>query len=391
MTDHFIKNTKQVRLHLLHIFKKSFTAFLFASLALVFGCSEKEQAMTRPEVPVKTAVAVQKDVPIELFANGVVEAHQVVNIKSRVDGQVMQIHIKEGQEVTKGQLIISIDDRPYRAMLEGARSNLTRDRIKWEKAKKDAVRYVDLLQKDYVTKSQAEQAQADAEALEAVVKGDEAALENAKLNVSYCSILAPISGRIGDILIDVGNIVRTGDANPMMVIHQVQPVYVRFPVPESRLPEIQAQMRRHDLSVLATPPGKQSDAKDGKLTFLDNTIDRVTGTIDLKAVFDNPDKSLWPGQFVDVFLILESQPLAVVVPSSAIQMGQEGYYAFVVKSDFTVESRQITVGIQTDGETVVEKGVAPGETVVTDGQLMLRSGVKVAVKNTADSMGDAPK
>ena len=391
MMDQPKKNLNQGKHRFFTLSKNGIFLFLIMFLLLTTGCSEEKKVRPRPVVPVKTAVAVQKDVPIEIPANGAVEAHQVVNIKSRVDGQVMQIHIREGQEVAKGQLLVTIDDRPYQALLDAARSNLARDRIKWEKAQKDAVRYEELLQKDYVTKTQAEQVQADAASLEAVVKGDEAALENAKLNVSYCSILAPISGRAGDILIDVGNIVRPSDSNPMMVIHQIQPVYVRFSVPENRLPEIQAQMQQHDLDVLAMPPGRQKDTKQGKLTFLDNTINRGTGTIDLKAVFDNPDKSLWPGQFVDVMLVLESMPRAVVVPSVAVQMGQEGYYVFVVKSDMTVESRQVTVGIQTDGETVIENGVAAGDIVVTDGQLMLRSGVQVSIKNNPPSNGEPPK
>jgi membrane fusion protein, multidrug efflux system len=391
MMNYFMKNHRPPHFRLAMGFYAAILALVLLMVFGITGCSEKEKARSRPLVPVTTAVAFQKDVPVELFANGVVEAHQVVNIKSRVEGQVMQIHIQQGQDVAKDQPIVSIDDRPYRALLEAARSNLVRDRVKWEKAKKDAVRYAELLRKDYVTRAQEEQTQADAEALEAVVKGDEAALENAKLNVSFCSILSPISGRAGDILIDVGNMVRPGDINPMMVIHQIQPVYVRFSVPENRLPEIQAQMKRHDLTVLATPPGNKRDSKEGKLTFLDNTIDRGTGTIDLKAVFDNPDKSLWPGQFVDVFLILESQPGAVVVPSAAVQMGQAGNYVFVVKPDSTVELRPITVGIQTSGETVVEKGVSLGETVVTDGHVMLRPGAKVVVKNNPQPHGEAPK
>jgi multidrug efflux system membrane fusion protein len=392
MMNHFMKNNRPAHFRLAKGFYRILLALFLTTAFSITGCSEKEQSRPRPTVPVKTAAAVQKDVPVRLFANGVVEAYQVVNIKSRVEGQVMQIHIQEGREVVKGQPMVTIDDRPYQALLEAARANAARDRIKWEKAKKDALRYAELLRKDYVTKAQAEQVQADAETLEATVKADEAALENAKLNVSYCSIPAPLSGRVGDILIDVGNMVRPGDANPLMVIHQIQPVYVRFSAPENRLPEIQAQMQQHDLTVLTNFPEKQGNAKEGKLTFLDNTINRGTGTIDLKALFDNPDKSLWPGQFVDAYLILDSLPASVVVPSAAVQMGQAGNYVFVVKTDSTVESRPITAGIQTNGETVVEKGLAAGETVVTDGHVLLRPGSKVAVKNNPrPDEGDAPK
>ncbi|MBA3029119.1 MAG: efflux RND transporter periplasmic adaptor subunit [Desulfobacteraceae bacterium] len=392
MMDHVIKNDRPAKFRFATgFFLAIFTLVLGTALAIT-GCSEKEKPKPpRPTVPVKTAQAVQKDVPVQLFANGAVEARQVVNIKSRVEGQVMEIHIREGQEITKGQAMVSIDDRPYQALLEAAAANLSRDRIRWEKAKKDSVRYSELLRKDYVTRAQAEQVQADAESLEAVVRADEAALDNAKLNVSFCNIPAPVSGRAGDILIDVGNMVRPGDANPMVVIHQIQPVYVRFSIPENRLQEVRAQMQKHDLTALATPPGEQSEAMEGKLTFLDNTINRGTGTIALKAVFDNPDKRLWPGQFVDVLLILESRPGVVVVPSAAVQTGQDGNYVFVVKPDSTAELRPVTTGNQTNGDIVVEKGLAVGETVVTDGHVMLRPGAKIAVKNNPQPNGDAPK
>jgi multidrug efflux system membrane fusion protein len=392
MMDQIIQKLRPATFRFSRGFSSAIIALVLSTPLVIIGCSDQEKPRPpRPAVPVRTAPVVEKDVPVQVFANGVVEAHQVVNIKSRVEGQVMQIHIRQGQDLTQGQLMVSIDDRPYQALLQAAAANLSRDRIKWEKAKKDALRYAELLRKDYVTRAQAEQVQADAESLEAVVRADEAALENAKLNVSFCSIFAPLSGRAGDILVHVGNMVRPGDANPLVVIHQIQPVYVRFSVPENRLPEIQAQMQRHDLSVLAGSPESKSNAKEGKLTFLDNTINRSTGTIDLKAVFDNPDKNLWPGQFVDVFLLLESQPKAVVAPSPAVQTGQAGTYVFVVKPDSTVESRPVTAGIQTNGEVVIEKGLTPGEIVVTDGHVMLRPGAKVAVKNNPQPNGDVPK
>jgi multidrug efflux system membrane fusion protein len=373
------------------VFQSLIPAFLFTFWALVHGCSKNEQSRPRPDVPVKTAIVIQKDVPVEVAANGTVQAYSVVNITSRVDGQVMKIHLQEGQEVKKGQLLFSIDDRPFQAILEAAQSNLARDRIKLEKAQKDARRYADLFKKDYVTKSQAEQTQTDAESLEAVVKGDEAALENARLNVSFCRIVSPITGRAGSILINEGNLVKANDSKPLMVINQVQPIYVEFSVPEQRLQEIQSQMAIHDLEVLAAAPGRRNETKKGRLTFLDNTIDPNTGVIRLKATFDNKDNSLWPGRFVNVVLLLGMRPQAIVVPSAAIQMGQEGSYVFIVKNDLTVELRDVTSGAQMDDQTVIEKGLIAGETVVTDGQLMLFPGAKVTLKNDTQPTGDTRK
>jgi multidrug efflux system membrane fusion protein len=354
----------------------------------LLSCSDKDQAPPKPEVPVKTAIAVQKDMPDEIMAIGTVEAYAMVNITSRVDGQVMKIHIREGQDVQQGQLLINIDERPYQAMLESALSTLARDRIRLEKAKKDALRYSELLQKDYVTKIQAEQAQTDAEALGADIKGDEAAVEAARLNVSYCRITAPTSGRAGAILIHEGNLVKANEpAKPLVVINQIQPVYVRFSVPEQRLHQIQKLIADHDLKTLAHPPGRKNDMNEGRLTFVDNTINANTGTIDLKAKFENTDNSLWPGQFVNVILIIGTHSEAVVVPSEAIQMGQQGNFVFVVKDDLTVEIRKVTTGTQANHETLIQEGIAPGEQVVTDGQLRLFPGAKVIVKNDAQSNG----
>ncbi len=357
---------------------------------LMFGCSEKEPHRALPEVPVKTAVAVQKNVPVEVSAIGTVEAYSVVNITSMVNGQIVRVNIKEGQRVQKGALLFDIDERPYAAALESARATLSRDRIQLLKAIKDARRYAILFKKDYVTKDQAEQTQTNAEALEATVKGDEAAVRNAALNVAYCRITAPITGRAGSILVTEGNIVKANDTTtPLMVINRIQPVYVHFSLPEQRLPEIQNEMRTHQPEALASPPGKPNETRKGRLTFVNNTIDPNTGTIDLKATFDNSDLSLWPGQFVNVLLLLGTRSQAVVVPSAAIQMGQEGNFVFVVKKDGTVESRNVTPGPQIDDQVVIDKGLSAGETVVTDGQLRLFPGVKVTVANGPVAGGDA--
>jgi len=366
--------------------KKILSVFLLAIILFAPACSENEKTRPQADIPVKTAIAVQKDVPEELTTIGTVEAYSTVNITSRVDGQVMKIHIKEGQQVTQGQLLIDIDNRPYQALLESAKSNLARDKVRLEKAKIDSQRYLELLQKDYVTKMQAEQAQADAQALEAVVKGDVAAVENARLNVDYCRITSPISGRAGAILVHEGNLVSANDnAKFLMVINQIQPVYVRFSIPEQRLPKIQFVSAGQCLKVLVSSPANTAVAEEGNLTFVDNAINSNTGTIDLKGTFENRDNTLWPGQFVNVTFILGTRPDSVVVPSAAIQMGQQGYFVFVVKNDLTVESKAVTLGPQVNQETVVEEGIAAGEQVVTDGQLRLIPGAKVVIKNDGES------
>jgi membrane fusion protein, multidrug efflux system len=363
--------------------------FLCAALMLTNGCSKKEPGKPNPVAPVKTAVSIQKDIPVEIPANGTVEAYSVVNITSRVEGTIIKVHIQEGQNIEKGQLLFSIDDRAYQAVLQSAQSNLLRDRIRQEKAAKDAVRYADLIKKDYVTKTLYEQALTDAQALEATVKGDEAQLENAGLNVAYCRITAPVSGRAGAVLINEGNTVKANDSRPLMVIHQVQPVFVKFSVPEQLLSDIQNKMSIQELAVIAELPGDKKETKKGRLTFLDNTINPSTGTIDLKATFENCDNRLWPGEFVNVLLLLGIKPGAVVVPSQSVQIGQQGNFVFVVKNDLTVAYRAVTPGIQINGQTLIEKGLKSGETVVTDGHLRLFEGAKVIVKNEPNSGGES--
>jgi multidrug efflux system membrane fusion protein len=356
---------------------------------LLSGCSGEEERRPMPSLPVKTAPVITLDVPITLSAVGTVESLSTVKISSRVSGLVTGQHVQEGENVEKGQLLFTIDDKPYQTMLASAKSNLERDRIKLEKALKDAARYADLLKKDYVTKSQAEQIEADAEALKAVVKGDEAALENAMLDLSYCSVRSPISGKAGAILIHEGNLVNKNDINnPLMVINQLQPVSVRFAAPEQYLSDIKARMAEHDLEVHANMPGQKNITYKGRLTFIDNAISADSGTVDLKAVFENSDLRLWPGMFVNVVLILGTKTGAIATPLSAVQMGQEGAYVYVLKSDMTVEQRKEKTGEQSDNHIIIESGVSPNETVVTDGQLMIYPGAKVTVINESKTAGD---
>ena len=367
----------------------SLTIFLFLLILIFSGCSREEQKRPRPSAPVKTAAVITLDVPITLSSVGTVEAYSTVKVTSRVSGLVTGQHVREGQLVEKGQLLFTIDDKPYQTVMASAGSNLERDRIRLEKALKDASRYADLLKKDYVTRTQAEQVEADAEALKAVIKGDEAALENAMLNLSYCNIKAPISGKAGAILIHEGNLIKENDgSNPLMIINQVKPVYVKFAIPEQYLDEIKTRMAEHDLEVQATAPGQEGKVNTGRLTFLDNAIQAGSGTIDLKAVFENSDSSLWPGMFVNAVLFLGKRPEAVATPVASVQMGQDGTYVFVLKSDMTVEQRPVTTGEQNGDYLVVESGLSPNETVVTDGQLMLYPGAKVTVINEPKSAGE---
>jgi membrane fusion protein, multidrug efflux system len=379
-TGHYMKG-------LIHI---PFLAVLFILLPVLFsGCSRDEERRPMPNLPVKTASVITLDVPITLSEVGTVESLSTVKISSRVSGLVTGQHVQEGQSVEKGQLLFTIDDKPYQTVLASAKSNLERDRIKLEKALKDATRYTDLLKKDYVTRSQAEQIQADAEALKAVVKGDEAALENAMLDLSYCSVRSPISGKAGAILIHEGNLINKNDINnPLMVINQLMPVSVRFAVPEQYLSDIKARMAAHDLEVQVSTPGQEGKTHKGKLNFLDNAISADSGTVDLKAVFENTDSSLWPGMFVNVVLVLGTKIGAVATPVSSVQMGQDGAYVYVLKSDMTVEQRKITAGGQSGNHIVIESGLSPNETVVTDGQLMIYPGAKVTVVNQSKTTGE---
>ncbi len=364
------------------------TVLIFSMTLVLAGCNEDKQHRPAIAVPVTTAAATDKAVPLEVSNIGTVEAYSVVNITAMISGQIMRIHVNEGQMVQEGQPLLTIDDRPYKTALDSARSALSRDRIQLVKALRDAKRYADLFTKDYVTKDQAEQAQTNAEALAATIQGDEAAVKNAQLNVAYCRITAPITGRTGSILVNEGNIVKANETTtPLMVINQIQPVYVQFALPEQYLPEIRKNMSNHKPKVLVFPPGKPADTREGLLTFVNNTIDHSTGTIGLKATFANQDSGLWPGQFVNVVLQLGTRPHAVVVPSAAVQMGQEGDYVFVVDKDLTVKSRNVTPGPQIDDQIVIDKGLVAGETVVTDGQLRLYPGAKVVVKNDGHPAG----
>jgi multidrug efflux system membrane fusion protein len=336
---------------------------------------------TEPEaVAVTAAAAVQKTVPVQLTAIGTVESYASVSIKSRISGQLVQVHFKEGQDVSKGDLLFTIDPRPYEVALKEAQARLAKDKVLAEKAEIDARRYADLAGKDFVSKDKSEQFRANAAALKATLEGDKATIENARLQLSYCYISAPFSGRTGSLLVDEGAQVKANDDHGLVDIMQITPIYVSFSVPQQDLGLIQQRMNQATLPVAAILPGGSTAPEQGNLTFLDNRVSSDTGTIGLKATFANQDRRLWPGQFVDVVLTLTTRPDSIVVPSVAVQTGQQGLFVFIVKPDMTVESRPVAVAMTLGSETVLESGVSAGEQVVTDGQFRLVPGALVQIR-----------
>lgn len=350
------------------------------------GCSgkasEKHAAdpKHRAAMPVTIAQAVEKAMPIELQAVGTVEAYATVTVKAQVEGPLTGVHLREGQCVRSGDLLFTIDPQPFEVQIKQMQANLARDKAQLDNARSVLKRNAAVVGKGYVSKEKYDQAVANAAALEATVRADEAAAEKARIELNYCFIRSPITGCAGEVYVDRGNLVKANDADhPLVVIKQIAPIKVGFSVPERYLPEIKKYSSAGKLTVLATPPGHEVEPIKGELSFVDNIVNTATGTILLKATFANADRTLWPGQFVNATLQLASHPHTVVVPSQAVQTGQNGQYVFILKPDLTVEFRRVTAGQTVDGETVIEKGVQPGEKVVTDGQLRLFTGARVQI------------
>ena len=355
------------------------------------GCSEKQKAASPTKmsfasmvVPVVVAKATQRNMPVQVTAIGNVEAYSTVTVKSQVDGEIQKAYFTEGQDVKKGDMLFSIDPRPFQVALHQAEANLARDQAQAQYARTEAQRYTQLKDAGIVSQIQYEQFTSNSQALDAAVRADDAAVENAKINLGYCSIYSPINGRTGALLVHPGNLVKNNDTS-LVVINQVTPIYVDFSIPEKDLPQVKQHQARERLRVLAYPSGNESNASTGRLTFINNAVDSNTGTIELKGTFANRDRRLWPGQFVNVTLDLTVNKNATVVPSQAVQTGEKGQYVYVVKPDHTVGYRPVTVGTTLGGYTIVDKGVSPGETVVTTGQLRLFPGAKVSFKNEAAS------
>jgi multidrug efflux system membrane fusion protein len=327
-------------------------------------------------VPVVVAKAERSTIPVELHAIGTGKAFQTVSAESQIAGIVKEVNYRQGQFVRKGDLLVMLDQRPFLAALEQAEAALARDKAQAQLHRAELQRYDKLQQEGVVSKEQYDQFLASSTAAEATVRSDQAAIQTAKIQLSYCSIYAPISGVTGAQLVYPGATVKANDLPALVVINQVSPIYVNFAVPQQYLESIKRFMARSHLRVQATPPG-DSVSESGFLTFVNNTVDPTTGTIGLMASFPNTDQRLWPGQFSDVLLRLDQQQNVLVIPSQAVQTGQQGDYVFLVKPDMTVDVRQVNVGETVNNETQVLKGLSTGETVVTDGQVRLVPGTKV--------------
>ena len=355
---------------------------------LAAACSDPNHtAAAAPAVPVTVARVERQAVPYEIDATGTVEPLQSVAVSSQVGGILTRVAFKEGDVVQRGQLLFQIDPRPYEAALRQTEGVLARDRAQLATAEQDVKRYEELVKKDYVTPQQFEQTKTTATSLQATVNADEGAVESARLNLEYATIRAPITGRAGALLVKEGNVVRA-NGQTLVIINQIRPILVRFAVPASNLPRIQ-KYRSDTLPIHAQPVAGGGVTSAGTFSFLDNAVDTTTGTILLKGQFPNPDAALWPGEFVNVALQLYMQPDAVVAPAPAIVQSQQGTYVFVVNPNGTAAMRDVTVSRTIGNLAVIEKGLAPGDVVVTDGQIRLTTGTKVQIKSEAG--GDQPK
>jgi multidrug efflux system membrane fusion protein len=332
-----------------------------------------------PTVPVGVAPVVARSVPVRLRAIGNVEPFTTVSVKARIDGQIVAVHFKDGQEVHKGETLFEIDRRPLEAQLQAAQANLLKDRALQDHANEQLKRYKELLDQKFVSPDAYAQIRTNAETAAAQIRADTAGIQSAQLSLDYCTIRSPITGYAGKIQIQEGNLVKANDTNPLVVINQVVPIDASFSVPEQSLAAVRKYQADGELQVTAQVPNSGLPPVAGRLSFIDNATDETTGTIKLKAEFQNVDKALWPGQFVDVVLTLTHQDNAVVVPSTAIQNGPNGQYVFVVKADHTVEMRDIKVSRNEGDFAVIASGVKPGDTVVTVGQLRLAPGAKVTI------------
>jgi multidrug efflux system membrane fusion protein len=335
---------------------------------------------SQPAVPVTVAKVVQKPMPIQISVIGTAEAYTNVAVHAQLTGQLETVSFREGDDVRKGQVLFTLDRRPLEAALQQAQATLDRDLAQAANAKAQLTRYRDLLARGITTHEQVDQVVANAAALDATVGADRAVIDNAKVQLQYATIAAPIGGRTGALMVHAGNLVRANDTAPLVVINQVTPIYVTFGVPEGQLPALKRYMAAGPLHVDAQPPNDTAAPSNGRITFVDNAVDQTTGTIKIKATFPNEDRRLWPGQFVNVTVALTTEPNALVVPAAAVQTGQQGQYVFVVNADQSVELRTVTIARSNGVETVLATGVRAGDTVVTDGQLRLVPGTKITVK-----------
>lgn len=358
-------------------------AFLISvgALAISLSACSKSAPPRQPTVPVSVTTVRRATMPYVVTANGVAEPMQTVAVEAQVNGILNAVTFAEGQEVKEGQVLFRIDPRPYVAVLEQARAQLARDEAMAANALRDAARYGALVKEGYVTGSQADQATATAASAAATVAADRAAVSRAALDVSNTTIRAPISGRTGSLLVRQGNLVKANSNPPLVVINQIQPILVRFAVPQSQLPDIQKYYRGSNaLSVRATPSEGSGLALDGTLAFVDNNVDSTTGTVLLKARFANPERTLWPGQYMNVALQLYVDPGALVLPAPAVMTGQQGTYVFTIDTAMVAKQRAVQVSRTVDSVAVIASGLSEGERVIVDGQSRLVAGSKVSIK-----------
>ena len=348
------------------------------------GANAQKYFQGSQTIPVSVATVQSRDFPVYLTGLGSVTAFNTVALKSRVDGQLVQVAFREGQEVRKGDLLAVIDPRPYQVALDQAQATLLKDQSQLKNAQLDLERYRGLVAAGVVSHQQVDTQDALVGQLQGTVGADKAAIENARLNLLYCHITAPVDGRIGLRLVDPGNMVHATDANPLLVITQLQPIAVIFTLPEDSLPTVAQHMHAGTLKVEAYNRDDQTKLATGKLLTIDNQIDQSTGTGKLKAIFDNHERDLWPNQFVNVRLLLEVRKNATVMPAAALQRGPQGTFAYIVKSNNTVEIRPVTPTLTQGNVTAIAQGVSSGEVVVTDGQDKLQNGSKVVFRNRSN-------
>jgi len=368
------------------------TRYVILSSVLGFGlllataCGNKQAveaaASGRPAAPVVVASVEQRDVPVQITAIGNVEAYQTVQIRSQVNGQIEEIFFKEGQDVKQGQLLFQLDKRPFQADLEKAIGTLQHDEATAENSRLQAERYTALEKQGIISREQADQFNAQAKADASAVSADKAAVDAARVQLQYTDIKAPIDARTGALLINLGNLVKANDTPFLVQLNQIAPIYVTFSIPEASLSEVRRYSAGHTLKVLAYPKSQSTNPAEGYLSFIDNGVDTQTGTVKLKGTFINKDRRLWPGEFVDVALELTVQKNAIVVPSRAVQIGQQGEYVYVVTPESTAEPRLVKTTGTYQNLTLVADGLKSGERVIVDGQLRVVPNAKVAVQNT---------
>jgi membrane fusion protein, multidrug efflux system len=374
-----------------HAVERLRSSILFFSLTAVLflsGCGNKEQAQPaggsggRPPAPVVVASVEQRDIPVQIKAIGNVEAYQTVQIRSQVNGQIQKIFFREGEDVRQGQELFQLDERSFRADLEKAIGQMKHDQAQAENSRIQAERYSGLEKEGIVSHEQAGQLLAQAKADAAAVDADKAAIDAARVQLQYTDIAAPINARAGALMINLGNLVKANDTPFLVQLNQVTPIYVTFSVPEANLDRVRQRFSSGQLRVLAYPKGQADSPVEGRLTFIDNGVDMTTGMFKLKGTFQNGDRRLWPGEFVDVALELSTQKHAVVVPTKAIQTGQQGEYVYVVRTDSTAESRPVKTAGAYQNLTLISDGLKAGEQVIVNGQLRVAPNAKVIVQGT---------